>query len=96
MTFSRQINLINFRKVKLETSSNFSGKLVEFVRTISKLVFFTVAGMADPDSRALPSELSREVSFAEMPEGLVRVPSRPFVPCDDEPGDFLSKKRKFE
>jgi hypothetical protein len=45
-------------------------------------------------------DLSREVSFSDFPEGNIlsiqRSMSRPFVPCEEEQLDFLSKKLKFE
>ena len=67
---------------------------MDFIRSISKLVFLTMAGATDPDTHMLPPELSNEVSLADP--NLSRVLSRPFVPCEEENYDFLSKKRKFE
>lgn len=73
------------------------------MKQISKTVFFTIAGAVEPPATAGSTifglDLSREVSFSEMTEGnllsIQRSISRPFVPCEEEQLDFLSKKLKF-
>jgi hypothetical protein len=44
-------------------------------------------------------DLSREVSFAELPESqlsMARLASRPSVPCEEENYDFMTKRIKFD
>jgi hypothetical protein len=45
-------------------------------------------------------DISREVSFSEFTEGNIlsiqRSISRPFVSCEEEQLDFLSKRLKFD
>ena len=73
------------------------------MKQISKTVFFTIAGAVEPTATAgstiFALDLSREISFSEFTEGnmlsIQRSISRPFVPCEEEQLDFLSKKLKF-
>lgn len=73
------------------------------MKQISRTVFYTLVGAVEPSTGNNIGgsffDLSREISFTEFSEGTIlsihRSSSRPFVPCDDEPGDFLTKRLKF-
>jgi hypothetical protein len=82
----------------------YPAKFNALIRQVSRTVLYSLAGAIEPTSTGSSSifalDLSREVSFSEFPEGNIlsiqRSLSRPFVTCEDEPMDFLSKRLKFE